>query len=76
MKGLPKLLGGDKGTPGQEKCFVPGQRDNGTSHPGLSWDAPSLGNPSTDTRTEIGQLVYRLQMKYLFSRKCKKECTL
>ena len=26
-------LSRDKGTPGQEKFFVPGQRDNGTSRP-------------------------------------------
>ena len=44
-------LSRDKGTPGQEIFFVPGQRDNGTSRPGLSRDVPrdvpSLGNPST-----------------------------
>ena len=28
----------DKGTPGQENLFVPGQRENETSHPGLSRD--------------------------------------
>ena len=28
-------LSRDKGTPGQEIFFVPGQRDNGTSRPGL-----------------------------------------
>ena len=35
---------------GQGNFFVPGQRDNGTSRPGLSRDVPrdvpSLGNPS------------------------------
>ena len=43
-------LSRDKGTPGQEFFFVPGQRDNGTSRPGLSRDVPrdvpSRGNPS------------------------------
>ena len=29
-------LSRDKGTPGQETFFVPGQRDNGMSRPGLS----------------------------------------
>ena len=38
----------DKGTPGQEFFFVPGQRDNGTSRPGLSRDVPSLGNTTKD----------------------------
>ena len=42
-------LSRDKGTPGQEIFFVPGQRDNGTSRPGLSRDVPrdvpSRGNP-------------------------------
>ena len=33
-------LSRDKGTSGQGNIFVPGQRDNGTSRPGLS----SLGN--------------------------------
>ena len=37
-------LSWDNGTPGQEIFFVPGQRDNGTSRPGLSRDVPSLGN--------------------------------
>ena len=37
-------LSRDKVTPGQEKFFVPGQRDNGTSRPNLSRDVPSLGN--------------------------------
>ena len=43
-------LSRDKGTTGQEKFFVPGQRDNGTSRPGLSRDVlrdvPSRGNPN------------------------------
>ena len=43
-------LSRDNGTPGQEFFFVPGQRDNGTSRPGLSRDVPrdvpSLGNPN------------------------------
>ena len=34
------------GTKGQENVFVLGQRDNGTSRPGLSRDVPSLGNPT------------------------------
>ena len=29
--------------------FVPGQRDNGTSHPGSPRDVPSLGNPTRNT---------------------------
>ena len=33
-------LSRDKGTLGQENFFVPGQRDNGTSRPGLSRDVP------------------------------------
>ena len=41
-------LSRDKGTPGQDFFFVPGQRDNGTSRPGLSRDVPSRGNPSTE----------------------------
>ena len=45
-------LSRDKGTPGQEFFFVPGQRDNGTSRPGLSRDVPrdvpSLGNTNID----------------------------
>ena len=36
-----------KGTPGQEFIFVPVQRNNETSRPGLSRDVPSLGNPSS-----------------------------
>ena len=44
-------LSRDKGTPGQEFIFVPGQRDNGTSRPGLSRDVPrdvpSRGNPNS-----------------------------
>ena len=40
-------LSRDNGTPGQENVFVPGQRDNGTSRPGLSRDVPSLGNTNT-----------------------------
>ena len=44
-------LSRDKGTPGQEFFFVPGQRDNGTYRPGLSRDVPSRGNPTRD-RTE------------------------
>ena len=43
-------LSRDKGTPGQEFFFVPGQRDSGTSRPGLSRDVPrdvpSRGNPT------------------------------
>ena len=43
-------LSRDNGTPGQEFFFVPGQRDNGTSRPGLSRDVPrdvlSRGNPT------------------------------
>ena len=42
-------LSRDKGTLGQEFFFVPGQRDNGTSRPGLSRDVPSRGNPSINT---------------------------
>ena len=45
-------LSRDKGTPGREFFFVPGQRDNGTSHPGLSRDVPrdvpSPGNSSSE----------------------------
>ena len=33
MGHLLKPLSWDKGTPGQENFFVPGQRDNGTSRP-------------------------------------------
>ena len=39
-------LSRDKGTPGQDFFFVQGQRDNGTSRPGLSRDVPSRGNPT------------------------------
>ena len=34
-------LSRDKGTKGQGNIFVPGQRDNGTSRPGLSQDVPN-----------------------------------
>ena len=44
------FLSRDKGTAGQGNFFVPRQRDNGTSRPGLSQDVPRevpfLGNPS------------------------------
>ena len=43
-------LSRDKGTPGQDFFFVPGQRDNGTSRPGLSRDVPSRGNPSLNLK--------------------------
>ena len=43
-------LSRDKGTPGQENFFVPGQMDDGKSRPGLSQDVPSLGNPTFDCR--------------------------
>ena len=36
------LLSWDKGTAGQGFFFVPGQRDDGTSHPGLSREVPFL----------------------------------
>jgi hypothetical protein len=45
-------LSRDKGTPGQEIFFVPGQRDNGTSRPRLSRnvprDVPFRENANTD----------------------------
>ena len=54
-------LARDKGTPGHEFFFVPGQRDNGRSPPGLSRDFPrdvlSLGNTSSSPG---GQLNCRL----------------
>jgi hypothetical protein len=36
---------GHPGTPGQENFFVPGQRDNGTSRPGLTRDVSSWFDP-------------------------------
>ena len=40
-------LSRDKGTPGQENLFVPGQRDNGMSLPSLSLDLPFRRNAGT-----------------------------
>merc|ERR1739848_250835 len=36
-----------------EGFFVPGQRDNGTSRPGLSRDVPSRGNPTSNSQIFI-----------------------
>jgi hypothetical protein len=42
----PALDLGQRDTGTRIFFFVPGQRDNGTSRPGLSRDVPSLGNTS------------------------------
>ena len=59
-------LSRDKGTAGQGNIFVPGQRDNGTSRPGLSRDVPrdvpSRGNANNKgiqlaTRMRVGRIL-------------------
>ena len=53
-------LSRDKGTPGQENFFVPGQRDNGTSRHGLSRDVPSCGNANRNSVTQQHFLILKM----------------
>ena len=52
---------GTKGHRDKENVLVPGQRDSGTTRPGLSRDVPSHGNPSSNLTDGNRKFCYFLQ---------------